>query len=109
LVSIGRHWSRRLSIDGTVAVSSMAMLRSARLGLTARWLARSGYQRAAGRLWAEPQIRDAWAAGLWVRLFNAKKDAADGGGPQLDRLAGEVSERLALATGSAGPAVDSPG
>ena len=28
----------------------------------------------------------AWTAGLWVRLFNAKKDAADGGGPQLDRL-----------------------
>lgn len=28
----------------------------------------------------------AWAAGLWVRAFNAKKDAADGGGPQLTLL-----------------------
>jgi hypothetical protein len=32
-----------------------------------------------------------------VRLFNARKDVADGGGPQLDRLEGEVGERLALA------------
>jgi hypothetical protein len=55
------------------------------------------YQQAAGRPWTEREVRDAWAAGLWVRLFNAKKDAADGGGPQLDRLAGEISDRLALA------------
>ena len=55
------------------------------------------YQRAAGRQWTEAEIQDAWAAGLWVRLFNAKKDAAQGGGPQLDRLAGEVDERMARA------------
>jgi Ser/Thr protein kinase RdoA (MazF antagonist) len=55
------------------------------------------YQRAAGRQWTEPEIQDAWAAGLWVRLFNAKKDATDGGGPQLDRLVGEVGGRLARA------------
>lgn len=57
----------------------------------------AGYQRAAGRHWTEREVQDAWAAGLWVRLFNARKDAADGGGPQLDRLAGEIGERLALA------------
>ena len=57
----------------------------------------AGYQRAAGRHWTEPEIQDAWAAGLWVRLFNTKKDAAEGGGPQIDRLAGEVDERLARA------------
>jgi hypothetical protein len=57
----------------------------------------ASYQQAAGRRWAEREVQDAWAAGLWVRLFNAKKDAADGGGPQLDRLAGEIGERLALA------------
>jgi hypothetical protein len=57
----------------------------------------AGYQQAAGRQWTEPEIQDAWAAGLWVRLFNAKKDAAEGGGPQLDRLADEVDERLARA------------
>ena len=32
-----------------------------------------------------------------MRLSDAKMDAADGGGPLLDRLAGEVSARLALA------------
>jgi hypothetical protein len=57
----------------------------------------ASYQRAADRQWAEGEAQDAWAAGLWVRLFNAKKDAADGGGPQLDRLAGEIGDRLALA------------
>ncbi|HWG25032.1 hypothetical protein [Actinospica sp.] len=57
----------------------------------------AAYQRAADRRWSEPEVREAWAAGLWVRLFNAKKDAVDGGGPQLDRLADEVGERLALA------------
>ena len=55
------------------------------------------YQQAAGRQWTEREVQDAWAAGLWVRLFNAKKDEADGGGPQLDRLAGEIGDRLALA------------
>jgi hypothetical protein len=43
------------------------------------------------------EVQDAWAVGLWVRLFTAKKDAADGGGPQLDRLAAEIAERVALA------------
>jgi len=62
----------------------------------------AAYQRAAGRQWPEPEIQDAWAAGLWVRLFNAKKDAADGGEPQLDRLADEVDERLARAAMSRG-------
>jgi hypothetical protein len=56
-----------------------------------------GYQRAVGRQWTTREVQDAWAAGLWVRLFNAKKDAADGGGPRLDGLAGEIDERLALA------------
>ena len=32
-----------------------------------------------------------------VRLFNAKKDAARGGGPQLDLLAAEIADRLTLA------------
>lgn len=62
----------------------------------------AGYQLAAGRQWTGPEVGDAWAAGLWVRLFNAKKDAADGGGPQLDRLAGEISDRLDLAALASG-------
>jgi hypothetical protein len=55
------------------------------------------YQLAAGRQWTAQEVRDVWAAGLWVRLFNAKKDAADGGGMQRDRLAGEIADRLVLA------------
>ncbi len=55
------------------------------------------YQAAAKVIWTPRQIRLAWAAGLWVRLFNAKKDAARGGGPQLERLATEIAERRAEA------------
>ena len=57
----------------------------------------ASYQSATSRPWGRSEVQDAWAAGLWVRLFNARKDAADGGGPQLDRLEGEVDERLTLA------------
>ena len=39
----------------------------------------------------------AWAAGLWVRAFNAKKDSLDGDGPSLNRLAAEAPRRLRLA------------
>jgi hypothetical protein len=51
------------------------------------------YQSAFGD-WSAPDRAAAWAAGLWVRLFNAKKDAGEGGGPQLDRLRDELDERL---------------
>jgi hypothetical protein len=57
----------------------------------------TSYQSATTRPWGQSEIEEAWAAGLWVRLFNARKDAADGGGPRLARLEGEVNERLALA------------
>jgi len=57
----------------------------------------SAYQMAAGATWSGRQVQVAWTAGLWVRLFNAKKDAADGGGAQLDRLASEITERLSRA------------
>ena len=52
------------------------------------------YEKAAGVHWTQPARQAAWAAGLWVRLFNAKKEAAAGGGPQLDRLSGEIAQRL---------------
>ena len=68
---------------------------AASVGQTADFIA--AYQDAAGKRWSDRDIQDAWAAGLWVRLFNAKKDAADGGGPQLDRLAAEITERLSRA------------
>jgi len=44
--------------------------------------------------WTLQDCAAAWTAGLWGRLFNAKKDATEGGGPQLDRLADEIDERL---------------
>lgn len=64
---------------------------AASVGQTARFLA--AYQRARGRLWTAAEREIGWAAGLWVRAFNAKKDAVGGGGPQLDRLDSEVAER----------------
>ena len=57
----------------------------------------SAYQASASATWTAPEVRLAWTAGLWVRLFNAKKDARQGGGPQLDGLAAEMPERLARA------------
>jgi Phosphotransferase enzyme family len=57
----------------------------------------TSYQHVAGREWDTLEIRDAWAAGLWVRLFDAKQEAAEGGGPQVDRLASDIDERLCLA------------
>lgn len=53
----------------------------------------TGYQRHAGREWEGWEVRDAWAAGLWLRLVYAKQDAAEGGTQQLDRLATEIDER----------------
>lgn len=52
------------------------------------------YEQAVGVPWTQRARQAAWAAGLWVRLFNAKKDAAAGGGPRLDRLSGEIAQRL---------------
>jgi hypothetical protein len=54
----------------------------------------TSYQQQAGRAWDTSEIRDAWAAGLWVRLFDAKQEVFEGGGPQLVGLATEVDERL---------------
>jgi Phosphotransferase enzyme family len=77
-------WPREERADQTASVAQ-----------TADFIA--GYQRVTGRAWEDSEIRDAWAAGLWVRLFDAKQEAAEGGGPQLDRLAGDIDERLGRA------------
>jgi hypothetical protein len=58
----------------------------------------AAYERARERPWTPAERQACWAAGLWVRAFNAKKERMVGGGPQLDRLAAEVTER----TGRAG-------
>lgn len=53
-----------------------------------------GYVRASGHERNLTWHRVAWAAGLWIGLYNAKKDAVDGGGPQLDLLERDCEERL---------------
>jgi hypothetical protein len=62
---------------------------------TERFLA--AYERARGRAWTPAERQAGWAAGLWVRAFNAKKQRLAGGGPHLDRLAPEIPERAARA------------
>ena len=52
------------------------------------------YQRFADREWEASEVRDAWAASLWLGLFFAKQEAAEGSSQQLDRLADEIDERL---------------
>lgn len=88
--SITRRVHASQYVSGTLYRSKMSLQRVA---------AGSGPGRpqAAGRQRTRHEVQDAWAAGLWVRLFNAKKNASDGGGSQLDRLAGEIGDQLALA------------
>ncbi len=59
---------------------------------SARFL--EAYEEATGIRWDGIRRQLAWAAGLWVRAYNGKKDAANGGGPQLDLLADQVNARL---------------
>lgn len=55
------------------------------------------YQQQRGRPWSRDELRAAWAAGIWVRSFNAKKDAFVGGGLQFNCLEAQVAERSSLA------------
>ena len=48
----------------------------ASLGQTADFL--DAYQRARGRTFSDDQRQETWAAGLWIRAFNAKKFLLDG-------------------------------
>jgi hypothetical protein len=54
----------------------------------------AAYQRARNKPWTAEERRLCWAAGIWVRAFNAKKDAASGGGPQLQLLSQQIAARL---------------
>ena len=54
----------------------------------------TSFQLQAGREWDRREIRNAWAAGLWVRLIYAKQGTAEGRSQQLDRRATEIDERL---------------
>jgi hypothetical protein len=53
------------------------------------------YERARGRVWSREDLERCWAAGLWVRIFNAKKATLrTRESDSLERLAVEVAERL---------------
>jgi hypothetical protein len=56
------------------------------------------YAQARGQPWTDDEQELAWAAGLWVRVFNAKKATLRPGGetpsPSRLRLEAEVGERL---------------
>ena len=56
------------------------------------------YEDAGQRPFMREEREVAWAAGLWVRAFNAKKDSLDGDGPSLARLAAEAPRRLERAS-----------
>jgi hypothetical protein len=51
------------------------------------------YIAASGRAWTDDEIRIAWAAGLWARLFDARKETTWGSTKSAVRLAIEVEER----------------
>jgi len=56
------------------------------------------YETARGRSFTDQEREQAWAAGLWVRVFDAKKESLDmADGPILTRLAKEVEARCARA------------
>lgn len=57
----------------------------------------ASYEERRGRRWSEEERELCWAAGLWVRAFNAKKEAVDGLMP--NRYASEFAERLRRAGG----------
>ncbi|MFL6005481.1 MAG: hypothetical protein ACJ744_04445 [Gaiellaceae bacterium] len=55
----------------------------------------AAYEDARGGPFADDERAACWAAGLWVRAFNARKESLDGGGADvLARLAAEAPERL---------------
>lgn len=52
------------------------------------------YVAASGRRWNTFEYQVAWAAGLWARLFDARKESMRGGFEFATLLEGEVEERL---------------
>jgi hypothetical protein len=60
----------------------------------------TAYKTARGLSWTVDDYEAYWAAGLWVRAFNAKKAGGDDPPPRsLERFHSEVDERVRLAGG----------
>lgn len=58
----------------------------------------TAYEAACGRNWTLEERQVAWASGVWVLAFNAKKESIRSpGGPSCRHLADEISERLGRA------------
>jgi hypothetical protein len=56
------------------------------------------YEQVRGRPWSVDERQICWAAGLWIRAYNAKKATLEGDGEaMLVRLGGEAAEQLRLA------------
>jgi Phosphotransferase enzyme family len=56
------------------------------------------YEQVRGQPWSVDEWQVCWAAGLWIRAYNAKKATLEGnGGELMERLASEAPERLRLA------------
>jgi hypothetical protein len=87
-------WRNRAAIAGQAAAvwpAAGGPGEAASIDQTEQFL--STYEQVRGRPWTPAEREACWAAGLWVRAFNAKKDAVVGGGPQLDRLSYEAAQR----------------
>ncbi|HEX4905341.1 MAG TPA: hypothetical protein VFU93_07810 [Acidimicrobiales bacterium] len=53
------------------------------------------YRRARSAAWTDADEQVAWAAGLWVLTFNAKKESLGGGAGYLAHLEPQLAQRLA--------------
>jgi hypothetical protein len=51
------------------------------------------YQQRRGAVWSSRAVQLAWAAGLWLLLYNAKKETAGGGTGYLRHLEAEADQR----------------
>ncbi|HJZ49871.1 MAG TPA: hypothetical protein VKE41_21990 [Roseiflexaceae bacterium] len=77
----------------TVFTATRSLPTDATLDETEAFL--DAYAVARGRPWSADERLVCWAAGLWVRAFNAKKAAVRGGREQVvERLKVEAAERL---------------
>jgi len=97
-------WDSVVSLPETAIVGAAAAVfpasggpdKSASLEETNSFL--TVYEAIRGRPWTDDERQLCWAAGLWVRAFNARKEALDGqDGPVQQRLFGEARQRLRLA------------
>jgi hypothetical protein len=99
-------WDSVVSAPETVIVGVAAAMWPAGIGCPGATLKQShdfldAYQQARGKSFTAEEIQETWAAGLWIRAFNAKKFSLDG----FETLTpAEADERLRRAVGGDAPA-----